>query len=45
MKANKRVRDLKRVGQSRLTYTKDGASNGTTTYPTIENRVRREERK
>lgn len=33
MKANKRIRDLKRRSDDRLFYIKDGAARGTTTYP------------
>lgn len=40
MKANKRVRDLGRRSARRLVYTnKGGVTMGTTTFPTLKNRV------
>lgn len=40
MKANKRVRDLGRKSARRLIYTnKDGVTIGTTTFPTLKNKV------
>lgn len=45
MKANKRVRDLKRRSRYRLrAECGDGVVRGTTTYPTLANRVRKEKR-
>ncbi len=41
MKANKRIRDPWRQSKRRLVYTnKDGVTMGTTTFPTLQNKVR-----
>ena len=41
MKANKRVRDPKRISAIRLSYTKDKVTRGCTAIPTEENKVQR----
>jgi hypothetical protein len=45
MKANKRIRDLRRKSARRLYVLSGDVKAGTTTYPTLENRVQAEARK
>ena len=41
MKANKRIRDLRRRSATRLVVFRDGVAFGTTLFPTPENKVQR----